>query len=239
MNDIHCHLLFSVDDGSKSIDESVDILKDLEDYGVNDIILTPHYISKSNYSSTKEENIKKLNELKERLKEENIRINLFLGNEIYIDYDILDLLKEGIISSLNNSHYLLIELPMSGEFNGYMDVFEELKNYGYKIILAHPERYISFQNDFKKVYEIINRGIYLQSNLDSIIGNYGKMSQKMMKRLLKEDLISIIATDIHHAKHDYSKWDKAKKKIVKYIGEDKYQKLTCENPKKIILDDII
>ena len=239
MIDIHCHLLFNVDDGSKDILESVKVIRDMNDFGYNDIILTPHYISKSNYSSSKEDNIKKLNELKEILKKENISVNLFLGNEIYIDYDILDLLKDGIISTLNNSHYLLIELPMSGEFNGYLDIFSELKNYGYKIILAHPERYLSFQNDFNKIYELVNNGIYLQSNIESIIAGYGKSARKLMKRLLKEDLVSVIATDIHHAKHDYTKWNKAKKKIVRLIGEEKFLKLTTNNPKKIILDDTI
>lgn len=239
MTDIHCHLLFNVDDGSKSIEESIKIISDMKSFGYKDIIITPHYISNSNYSSSKTNNQKILEEIKSELKKENILVNLYLGNEIYIDYDILDLLKENFVSSLNNSHYLLIELPMSGVFEGYIDVFKELMSYGYKIILAHPERYYAFQNDFNKAYELSNIGILFQSNLDSITGGYGKGAKKMMKRLLKEDMISFLATDIHHIKCDYTKWEKARKKALKYISSDQLEKLVDINPKKVIFDEEI
>ena len=234
MYDIHSHLLFNIDDGSKSIDNSVKILSDLALYGYKGVILTPHYISDSIFSSPKKNNLLLLQELKEKLKEENINIDLYLGNEIYINYDILKLLKKNIISSLNDSSYLLIELPMSGEFEGYIDVFSDLINNGYKVILAHPERYHSFQNDFNKIYELEKIGVIFQSNIDSIIGGYGKKAKKMMRKLLKEHKISILATDIHHGKRDYKNWDKAKRKALKYLTIDEYNKLINDNPKKII-----
>ena len=237
MTDIHCHLLFNVDDGAKTIDESIEIIKDMYEYGYKNIIITPHYISNSKYSSKKSDNLNNLNEIKRKLKENNILMNIYLGNEIYMDYDILDLLKEGIVSSLNNSHYLLIELPMSGVFNGYIDVFTELMNYGYKIILAHPERYYDFQDNFDRIYELDRIGVLFQSNLDSIIGGYGKNAKRMMKRLLKERLISFLASDIHHKKHDYTKWDKARKKALKYLTIDEYNKLVNDNPLKVLNDE--
>ena len=239
MNDIHCHLLFNVDDGSKSIEESITILNDMYKCGYENVIITPHYISNSNYASRKDNNLLMLEELKEELIRKNIPINVYLGNEIYMDYDILDLLKEGMVSSLNDSHYLLIELPMSGEFTGYMDVFHELMHYKYKVILAHPERYHAFQKDFDKLYELRKQGILFQSNLDSIIGGYGNNAKKMMKRLLKEHLITFLATDIHHRKHDYSKWEKARKKALKYLSEEEYNKLVKINPLKVINDEVI
>ncbi len=239
MNDIHCHLLFNVDDGSKSIEESITILKDMYKCGYKNIIITPHYISNSNYASRKDNNLLKLEELKEALYNLGIPLNLYLGNEIYIDYDILDMLKEGKVSSLNDSRYLLIELPMSGEFTGYMDVFSELRYYKYKVILAHPERYHAFQKDFDKIYELVKYGVLLQSNIDSLVGSYGNTAKKMIKRLLKEHLITFLATDIHHRKHDYGKWEKARKKALKYVSEDEYHELTVTNPLKVIKDEII
>ena len=80
MIDIHNHLLFGIDDGAKTIDESIDVLKDLEKAGYKSIILTPHYIKDSNYSIPANENYKRLKALKESLKENNININLYLGN---------------------------------------------------------------------------------------------------------------------------------------------------------------
>ena len=116
MIDMHSHLLFSIDDGSKSIDESIKILKNLAEVGYTDIILTPHYIEESKYSSNKKNNLSILKIMKEEIKKENIQINLYLGNEIFINDNIPKLLKEKEITTLNDSNYLLIELPMSGEF---------------------------------------------------------------------------------------------------------------------------
>ena len=233
MIDIHSHLLYGIDDGSKSIEDSVDIIRDLSEIGYTDIILTPHYISHSKYSSPKDNNLILLNSLKDALNMQNINVNLYLGNEIYINHHISDLLESGEISSLNDSKYLLIELPMNGEYD-YIDVFEDLIYDGYKIILAHPERYHSFQRDFDKIYELEEIGVYFQCNIESILGSYGKGAVKMVKRMFKEKKVSFLATDIHHKKRDYVKFDRAKRKIRKYLSSSELDELLIKNPSMII-----
>ena len=234
MIDIHCHLLFNIDDGSRSIEESISILKSLKEIGYSDIIITPHYIKDSKYNSNKKNNFKLLNKLEKELDKEMVKINLYLGNEIYIDDDIIGLLKNNEISSLNGSNYLLIELPMSGEYDNYIEIFKDLINNNYRVILAHPERYYSFQKDFNKIIELESIGVLYQSNIESIIGKYGKGAKKLIKKLLKLKIISFLATDIHHIKHNYSDYNKAYKKILKYISEDELNVLINKNPKKVI-----
>lgn len=234
MIDIHCHLLYGIDDGSKSIKESIEAIKELKEVGYTDIILTPHYIKDSNYNSSYKNNIKLLNTLKKELESLSIDINLYLGNEIYIDNDILKLLQENEISSLNDTKYTLIELPMSGEYENYEEIFKELIDNGIKVILAHPERYYSFQKDYNKVLELEEIGVLFQSNIESIIGKYGKGAKKMIKRLLKDRKITFLATDMHHVKHDYNDYYKAYKKIQKIISLEEFNKLVNVNPKKII-----
>lgn len=236
MIDIHSHLLFSVDDGSKSCEESIEILRRLEEVGYTDVLLTPHYIEDSRYSSGKMNNLEKLNLLKSELEKEKINIHLYLGNEVFINENIVKLLKDNEITTLNDSKYLLVELPMSGEYENYEDIFLELINLGYKVILAHPERYLAFQDNFDKIYELENLGILMQCNIDSIIGSYGSNAKKMIKRLLKEHKVSFLATDIHHPKKDYKK---AHKKVLKYISSDEYQLLTKIHASKVINDEII
>ena len=226
MIDIHSHLLFGVDDGSRTLEESVHVIKKLSEVGYTDIILTPHYINDSTYVSTREENLDVLKRLKVGLIRNNVNVNLYLGNEIYIDSEIANLLKNNIISSLNDTKYLLIELPMSGENEIYYDIFLDLINMGYKVILAHPERYISFQKDFNKIYELKELGVLLQSNVGSVLGDYGRGAKKTIKRLLKENLITFMGTDIHHNKEEYTFVLKAKKKIF-------------ENNAKVLLNDKI
>ena len=233
MIDIHSHLLYGIDDGSKSIEDSVEIIGELSKIGYTDIILTPHYISHSKYSSSRDNNLILLNNLKSALNKKNIKVNLYLGNEIYINHHISDLIESGEISSLNDSKYLLIELPMDGEYN-YIDVFEDLIYDGYKVVLAHPERYHAFQRDFEKIYELEEIGVYFQCNIESILGSYGKGAIKMVKRMYKEKKVSFLATDIHHKKKDYGKFDIAKKKIRKYLSSDELDDLLVKNPSKII-----
>lgn len=234
MTDIHCHLLYGVDDGSKSIEESIDVLRDMEKYGYKNIILTPHYIKDSNYNSPASNNYKKLKVLKDALYQNNININLFLGNEIYMDDDIYELLLYKDAYTLNGSQFVLIELPMSGEYPGFEEVFKYLQSKGCKIVLAHPERYLSFQKNFNYIYELEKMGVYFQSNLESIIGRYGEGAKTMIKRLLKEKKIAFLATDIHHKKHDYKDWDKAKEEILKYVTEKEFDILVNVNPGRLV-----
>ena len=234
MIDIHNHLLFGIDDGSKTIEESIDILKDMEKSGFTDIILTPHYIDGSRYSNEKDNNLERLEILKQELIRNNININLYLGNEIYIDEDISKLLKENKISTLNNSKFLLIELPMSGEYSGYQELFKDLINEGYRVILAHPERYLTFQDDYDLIYELRDMGVLFQCNIDSLNGKYGPYAEEMIIKLLKEGKVTFLATDIHHKKHDPNGFEKAKNKALKYITEEAYEILTNNNPSQII-----
>ena len=123
MIDIHNHLLFGVDDGSQTVEKSIKILKKMEEKGYTDVILTPHYIVDSQYDNPKNDNLKRMKILQDELKKNGISINLYLGNEIFIDDKIYDLVDRDIISTLNNTNLLLIELPMSGEYSGYQEFF--------------------------------------------------------------------------------------------------------------------
>lgn len=234
MIDIHNHLLYGIDDGSQSIEDSIEALRCMREFGYTDIILTPHYIKDSRYSSSASHNFELLKTLKKELKNNNIDIRLYLGNEIFMDDDIFDLLKEGEIYSLNGTSYLLIELPMNGEYPDYIEVFKDLIDKGCHVILAHPERYYAFQMDYKKVDEVLRAGVLLQSNIDSLNGKYGSEAERMIKRLLKEKKISFIATDSHHKKHNYGEWTNAKNVALKFISEEEFNKLTVENPGKLI-----
>ena len=234
MTDIHNHLLFGIDDGSKTIEESIEVLKDMKKCGFDNIILTPHYIKESKYNSPKEHNLQLMHMLQRALRENNIDINLYLGNEIFIDEDIYENIRKGYISPLNGTNYLLIELPMTGIYEEYKEIFKDLIKKGFHVILAHPERYISFQKDFNKVYELEKIGVYFQSNLDSIVGGYGEAAEKTIKRLLKEKKIAFLATDIHHKKHDYTKWQRAKLVALKYLSEREYEIITNTNPSQLI-----
>ena len=147
MIDIHTHILPGVDDGAENFYESIEIVKYLARQGVTDIIATPHYVNETEYTSERAENLRLFDALKRELAAAGVKTRIFLGNEIYIDPEILELIKTEKISSLAESKYLLVELPLSGNFPNYEDYFNDLILRGYKVILAHPERYETVQKN--------------------------------------------------------------------------------------------
>lgn len=232
MKDIHSHLLFGIDDGCKNIEESLSLLKQMELQGVTDLVLTPHYVPNSKYVCNVENKRKVFNLLQNEIKKQNINIRLYLGNEIYLDEDILDLLKNKEMESINDSKYLLIEFPMSSYPNKALNIFSELIYNGYTIILAHPERYTYINKDTKLLDECLDMGVLFQGNYESLFGKYGTHAKKMLKKLLKNKQISFLAGDIHHsATLDLKKLEK---KLRKYLTSDEINDILNNNFDKVI-----
>lgn len=149
-------------------------------------------------------------------------------------------MKANEISSINNSSYLLIELPMSELPKDINNIIYELRIKGINVIIAHPERYTFVQKNPSIVNEWIEEGAILQANYGSIVGVYGEAATKTIKKLLKKNVISLLATDIHFPNNKiYLNMDKARKKITKIIGEQKSKDLMINNPKKIINNEEI
>ena len=227
MTDIHSHILFDVDDGSRSIEESIELLKQLKEIGFNNVILTPHYIEGSEYCSENKEKNKKLNEIKQELEKQNVDINICLGNEVFINDNIYELIKEGIIHTLNNTRYVLVELPFHNPIVNLEDIIYELKLKGLKPIIAHPERYYYFQKNYKEVDRLREEGFLFQANYASILGYYGKDSKKLLKYMLKKQYIDYFGTDVHRTTKTYviDNFEKIEKNIIKITKNDYYNEI--------------
>ena len=240
MIDIHTHIIPGIDDGCRSVDESIKTLEKLKELGFSKVILTPHYIDNSSYCVNNSIKKGKLDILKNKLKEKEIALELYLGNEIYINSDIDKLISEDNVHSLNNTKYLLIEFPLSNEINNIEDYLHELKVKGYIPVIAHPERYTYFQDDYKKVDRLCDEGVLFQSNYASIMNKYGKKAGKLLKYMLKNNMISFLATDVHHPNSSLlDDFDKCLKKIEKITGKDKLKELTEINPLKLLNNEEI
>ena len=240
MIEIHCHLLPNIDDGAKSFDESLNAIKKMEDLGYKKIIITPHYIRGTKYNANNKKKYELFLELQEKIKDNNINVELFLGNEIFLDEDVLELLKSGEACTINSSKYLFLELPRNDNINNLEEVIFKLRNRNIVPIIAHPERYIILQKDYALLNDLINRGVLFQVNFESINGKYGKESQKLVKYILKNNLATFIGGDVHHENSVFcDKYLKTKKKIIKLIKEDKFNELININPQKVINNEMI
>lgn len=233
MIDIHSHILPGIDDGAVSIEDSIAMLEELAGHGVTDVIATPHFMNETAYVSPRSVNKKVFTELKGKIKSLGIKINIYLGNEIYIDKDISRLIEDKKITTLSSSKYLLVELPLNGEFSNYEDYLGSLVNDGYQVILAHPERYSLFQEDYERVLRLHEKGVLYQCNLGSLTNKYGKSAKKLVKRLIKDDLIFAFGSDIHRpGRGEYL--EKALKKLAKYYDGAGLKKVLESNPRRII-----
>jgi len=241
MIDIHSHILFNIDDGSQSIEESINIIKCAVENGYKKIIFTPHYIKDSKYSCNNEDKHIIFEELKREIIKNNISIEIYLGNEVYIDDEIVKLLENNEIMTLNNSKYILIELPLNSKIPYIKNIIYGLRRRNFIPIIAHPERYMLYFNNIELFEELIEAGALLQGNFMSLFDIYGKHARKMLKLLLKENMITFLGSDKNKETDCfYNKILDVRKKLKKIIhDESKIDDLLNNNIEKVINNEDI
>lgn len=236
MIDIHSHIIPNVDDGARSVEETFNILKEAQEAGFTDVILTSHFLL-NYYETNAQELIFWKEKLQEVLKKQGTKINLHSGMEIYITNQMEELLENKKILTLANSGYMLIELPLATNVKYFDYVVYYLEAKGIKPIIAHPERYKCVQKAPDIVEEYIEKGCLIQCNYGSIVNLYGREAEKTIKTLLKKNQVHFLGSDVHRENGTYLIILDAIKKIRKIIGENKINELTTINPKKILQNE--
>ena len=233
MIDIHTHILPEIDDGSKSVDQTLEMIEEAYLAGFTDIITTSHYIEDT-YDIDKDDRDLLIENIKPLI-EQNIKLHN--GAETYISPDIVELYQNGTIPTLADSDYVLFELPMNSEVIYVENIIKNLKWHGYIPIIAHPERYGSVKRNINKAIELTEMGALLQCNYGSFLGKYGDDAFETVIKLLKKDKITFLGTDTHRPQSIYTEVDKAIKVIKKYSNNEMVEKLTTINP-QMILDNV-
>lgn len=234
MRDIHSHIMYGIDDGSRSLEESIKLLEIQEKKGITDIILTPHYIENTDYTCDVQRKNEIINELKK-----HTTINLYIGNEVYITENVKKLLENKKISTLNNSRYLLVELPMNNKIVDVEDILFSLLRINVIPIIAHPERYSYVQDDIKYLDTLKDMGVLFQGNYESLFGKYGTGAKKTLKKLIKLNYISFLGSDMHHLGYEYHQEKVAKKLLRITKSKDAVEDLISNNILKVINDEEI
>ena len=242
MIDTHSHIIPGIDDGAKTFEDSIAMLKQAQISGFTDIILTPHYLKGTKYNT---QNVKKwelYQELKQRAKDAGITINLYLGNEIYIDAQLPEMLAGYVgektdlmyeVSTLNSTKYVLVELPVRAEEKSAKTTLTAVAKKGFVPVIAHPERYYYVQDNLEVLNDFLKIGCVLSGDILSVTGKYGKREEKTFKKILLDGKYFCLAVDAHKPV-DYVMNDAMKKlkKIVK--DEAKVNELVEGNPRRII-----
>ena len=233
MVDMHSHIIPGIDDGSKSVDETFKMITEARRAGFTDVILTPHCLT-NHYEPTTGEIILWKNKLQEIINNQKMEINLHSGMEIYISNQMEDLVKDNSILTLADSKYMLVELPLSSTVSFFDYVLYFLQSISVQLILAHPERYKSVQENPELVEDYIDKGALIQCNYGSILGLYGNAAEKTMKTLLKNHQVHFLGSDCHRVKTIYPLIPQAVRRIKRIVGEKEFKKISTENPQKVL-----
>jgi len=236
--DVHCHVLFGLDDGAKSAGQAFCMLKTAYEEGIRGMILTPHY-NMSHLSYTREEVEENLGILCGMIKEENLKMKLFLGNEVMYSAGVEEHLTDGKIMTMAGSRYVLVEFPISVSAsyieNGVTGIFQS----GYIPIVAHVERYEACLQDKDLIWELKDRGALIQVNASGVLGKHGKYEKKFCKELLKYGLVDFIATDAHRDNVRAPHIRECVSYVTGKYGYDYAYTIFCVNPQKVLKDEEI
>ncbi len=205
MVDIHSHILFDIDDGAETLQDSVEMCIDAYKNGYKAVVATPHFNDYSNIDGFVRERNSKVRELRRVLQDGNIPLAVAVGAELYLCDEIY---SAGDLDKLtiNGSRYMLCEFPL-GPFNieNAPLWIDELTARGYTPILAHPERYFEFYQNMYVIDDILDRGVLFQVNIDSLLGANGKDAQRMSIDMVKRKIARFIASDAHDRVHRHNR----------------------------------
>ena len=236
--DIHNHILPGVDDGSQSLEESMAMLEIAYKEGIRSLLLTPHYTRGKNRCS-KEELIDRFEDFKKEVRKQYPELSLYLGNEILYEDGVVDDLKDGLIQTMNNTKYVLVEFNIRISYNQLYQAIQKLTNARFRPIIAHVERYRCLFKHVERLDELIRMEAFLQMNISSIYGGFLDEEARWCKKLVKEGYISFFGTDAHDLENrtpyvrDYAAW------IEKKCGKDILEQIFITNAKKMIENQYI
>jgi tyrosine-protein phosphatase YwqE len=197
--DIHSHLLPGIDDGSPDMETSVMLVKKFIDLGYQKIITTPHVMC-DYYQNSSDKILSGLNDLREELHRQEIKIEISAAAEYNLDEGLDELIKKKDILTFGDNH-VLFELPFMQEPRNLQETIFNFQMAGYKPILAHPERYSYWYDNFEKYEELKSRGVLLQLNLLSLTGYYSPQTKKVAQKMVDANIIDAVGTDCHRMDH--------------------------------------
>ena len=238
MIDVHTHILPSIDDGSKDIEETFKIISEACSAGFTDVFATSHYIE-GEYEFNKTDREFIIEAIMQKVEEENIDIKIHVGAEGYISNELPNLIKEGVVPTLGDSRYVLFELPLRAKVMYTEEVINKLIQMKLVPVIAHPERYELIQDEPNIAIDWIEQGALLQCNYASIIGRYGMKAKETLYKLLDANAVHFLWTYNHRAGSIYTRMDDILSEYKRKIGKEKLYELSEINPRSVINDEEI
>ncbi len=233
MIDFHNHILPGVDDGAKTMEESIEMLKLAQAQGISDIVNTVHFQhpKMENKNTNFDYIVSVKDSLLNQMLKENIDINIHLGSEVFFNFNLLDILDNPLVTFCNGK-YMLIEFQPLMFPKGYREHLYDLRMSGVIPIIAHPERYKPIQQDISIVEKLINQGCLIQIDAGSLLGMFGKKCKIISHEMIKRNMVHVVGSDAHNSRNRNFCLKEALK-AMEYIEGISIDKLVNEFPQSI------
>lgn len=197
MIDIHSHILPGIDDGAKTVNDSLEMARAAVDQGIHTILATPHH-QNGKYDNYNQEIITHVEELNQNLRHADIPLTILPGQESRMHGEMVDGLKNGEVATLNDTKYVFVEFPSSQVPRYAKQMLFDIQVAGYKPIIVHPERNATIIQHPSMLHEFVQRGALTQVTAASIAGKFGKNIQKFSHQLVEANLTHFLASDAHN-----------------------------------------
>lgn len=197
--DIHSHLLWGIDDGARTFEDTLRLTKALQSFGISQLITTPHIIEHVWDNTRNIINTKKTETLIE-LEKNHISIPFRAAAEYMMDDHFVQLFKTGDLLTLKDK-YVLVEMSYINAPIQLYSILFDLQVAGYIPVLAHPERYLFYHQNFEEYHKLKRAGCMFQLNLLSTVGYYGEEITQITEKLLQKGMYSFVGSDVHHNNH--------------------------------------
>jgi protein-tyrosine phosphatase len=231
MIDVHCHLLYQVDDGARTMEESVAMLQEAASQGIEAIILTPHY-RHGLFGYPKREIEAHLAALEPVAEELGVR--LYLGTEYHVNSGMVEAFSNGKCHTLAGGRYILTEYSANSDFSFAKQTTQEALHCGYIPVVAHAERYEFIMDDTGCAAELREMGALIQVNADAVLGRDGRGAKKLCRVLLKEDLVDLVASDSHGITERACHMRQCFEYVAKKYGGERAERLFSRTPAQIL-----
>jgi protein-tyrosine phosphatase len=235
MIDLHCHLLPEIDDGSKSFEQSLDMLHHAVNAGITKIVCTPH-ITPGRYDNTLESLRPVFEKIKEAIRENSIQIEIGLAAEMRFDPVIVDMVNSETLPFLGEyegDRLLLLEFPHTHIPPGYEKLIQWLADKDIRVLIAHPERNRSVLHNIEMITPLVKMGCLLQITGGSLTNVFSEASRKCAVELLKRGWVNIIASDAHNLHARCPELEPARLEAEKIVGEEESFEMVLGRPEKI------
>ena len=229
--DIHCHILYGVDDGSDSEQTSRQIIDIMAKQQITDVIVTPHF-RRHMFPHPAE----KIEEAYQNLSgyAQTKGIHLYPGCEYHVDHDIFHNLQNGRVHTLADTRYVLTEYSYTDDLSRIVEYTQELVMRGYQPVIAHAERCQVFQRKPKLIYEATDAGALIQLNAGSVLGKEGWGVKKTARKLLDLEAADFIASDTHDLDERACHMEECFELVSRKYGEKTARRLFHENAQQIL-----